>query len=142
MSQAKAGDTVRFHFTGTLTDGTTFASTVGEDPMSITLGQDEILPDVDAALCTMSPGDTQTVNIAAADAYGPHEPELIHPVDRNKFPPEIDLQPGLALEAATPEGEPLMIIIVEVAEDTVTVDENHPLAGHDLKFDIELLDIA
>jgi peptidylprolyl isomerase len=142
MSQAKTGDTVQFHFTGSLTDGTQFASFTGEDPMSISLGQGKILPDIDTAHCTMSPGDTVTVKISVENGYGQRQQEMIYEVGCDKFPPELELEPGVALEAASPEGQPLMITVAEVNEDTVMVDENHPLAGHDLKFDIELVDIA
>ena len=139
---AKTGDTVRFHFTGTLTDGTTFASSDGQDPLSVTLGDGGLLPDIETALCTMSPGDNASVDITAENAYGPHQSELIYEVGRDKFPPELELEPGLALEATGPDGQPLMITIVELTETIVTVDENHPLAGQDLKFEIELIDIA
>lgn len=110
--------------------------------MSITLGTGGILPDIDAALVGMAAGDKATVDITADNAYGQHQQEMIYEVGRDKFPPDLDLQPGMALEAATPEGQPLMITIVSVAEETVTVDENHPLAGQDLKFEIELVEIS
>lgn len=142
MSQAKSGDTVRFHFTGSLTDGTVFASSEGQDPMSITLGTEAVLPDIDAALIGMAAGDKATVEIAADKGYGQRQQEMIYDVERDKFPPDLDLQAGMALEAAAPDGSPLVIQIVAVEGDKVTVDENHPLAGQDLKFEIEMVDIA
>jgi len=142
MTQAKTGDTVRFHFTGTLADGSTFASSAGQDPLTTTLGEGGVLSDIETALSGMAAGDNATVDITAEKGYGPHQPELIYEVEKDKFPPEIELKPGLALEATQPDGQPLMITIVELSETTVTVDENHPLAGQDLKFEIELVDIS
>jgi peptidylprolyl isomerase len=142
MSQAKQGDTVRFHYTGTLNDGSVFSSSAGQDPLTITLGDGGILPDIDAALTGMAAGEDKTVEIEAADAYGPRQADLVYEVGRDKFPPEMELRTGMALEAATPDGQSLMITIVEASESTVTVDQNHPLAGKDLTFNVELVEIV
>ncbi len=125
-----------------MADGKTFASSAGQDPLNVTLGEGGVLPDIETALTGMAAGDSTSVDIIAENAYGPLQPDLIFEVDRDKFPPEIELQVGLALEAAQPDGSPLMITIVELSETSVTVDENHPLAGKDLKFEIELVEIA
>ncbi|MEQ8195350.1 MAG: peptidylprolyl isomerase [Rhodospirillales bacterium] len=142
MSQAKPGDTVRFHYTGTLTDGSVFSSSAGQDPLTVTLGEGAILPDLDAALTGMTAGDNATVEIEAAKAYGGHETDLVYEVPRDKFPPELQLQPGMQLEAATPDGQSLAITVVELSDETVTVDQNHPLAGKDLTFAVELVEIV
>lgn len=139
--QATPGDTVLFHYTGSLTDGTVFDSSAGREPLRVTLGSGQVIQGVDQALVGMSPGEHKTVTIASDQAYGPRRPELLHEVDRAAIPPEVDLEIGRQLEGRDTSGQRLRLTVVDVADDTVTLDANHPLAGQDLRFELELVEI-
>ncbi len=141
MTQAKAGQTVKVHYTGTLKDGSEFDSSKGRDPLEFTLGAGQVIAGFDDAVTGMKIGDSKTVNIPSDEAYGPHESELLHSVGRDQIPEEIDLFVGARLQASGPQG-PVNLVVAEVADDTVTLDANHPLAGQDLTFDLELVDVS
>lgn len=139
MTQVKAGDTVAIHYTGTLLDGTTFDSSDGRDPLEFVVGSGQIIPGLDVALPGMAVGEKKTVQIECEQAYGAINPEMRQAVPREGIPAEIPLDIGTQLQMQTPEGQALPVIVVEVDEATVTLDANHPLAGKDLTFDIELM---
>ena len=141
MSQVKSGDTVAIHYTGTLLDGTTFDSSDGRDPLEFVVGSGQIIPGLDVALPGMAVGDKKTVQIECAQAYGPLNPGLRQSIPREGIPDGIPLEIGSQLQMQTPDGHPLPVMVVEVDEATVTLDANHPLAGKDLTFDIELMRI-
>lgn len=141
MTQANSGDTVRIHYTGTLKDGREFDSSSGRDPLEFTIGENRILKPLEDAVIGMSVGDKATVDIAAADAYGPRDPEAIQQVDRGMIPEEVDVSVGNQLQATTQNGQTIVLTVVSSNEETVTVDGNHPLAGEDLSFAIELVEI-
>ena len=142
MTQVKSGDTVRIHYTGTLTDGTTFDSSQGRDPLEFTVGQGQIIPGLEKAIPGMTAGDKKTVAVPAAEAYGPTNPEARQDVPRDEIPAEIPLDLGTQLQVQAPDGHVLPVTVVAVTEEIVTLDANHPLAGKDLTFDIELVEIA
>lgn len=142
MSQAAPGNTVLFHYTGTLSDGSVFDSSVGREPLRVELGSGQIIPGVDQALAGMTPGDTKTVTIAADQAYGPHREELIHEIDRARLSPEMKVDVGDRLEGTDASGRRLHLTVVEVSDDKVKLDANHPLAGQDLTFELELVEIV
>ena len=142
MTQVKSGDTVAIHYTGTLEDGTTFDSSKGREPLEFEVGSGQIIPGLDSALPGMAVGDTKAVKVASADAYGPHNPEMQQSVPREGIPDEIPLQPGAQLQMQTPDGRAVPVTVVSFDDATVTLDANHPLAGKDLQFDIEVLKIA
>lgn len=141
-TQATTGDTVLFHYTGSLRDGTVFDSSSGRDPLRVTLGSGQVIRGVDDALTGMAPGQEKTVTIAAEEAYGPHRPELLHEVERAAIPPEVDLEIGQQLEGRDTSGQSLRLTVVDVADTMVTLDANHPLAGQDLRFDLQLVEIV
>ncbi|WP_298838993.1 peptidylprolyl isomerase [uncultured Roseobacter sp.] len=141
MTQVKSGDTVAIHYTGTLLDGTTFDSSDGRDPLEFVVGSGQIIPGLDVALPGMAVGDKKVVDIPCADAYGPLNPEMRQSVPREGIPDDIPLEVGTQLQMQTPTGQAMPVMVVEVDEATVTLDANHPLAGQDLKFDIELMRI-
>ena len=141
-TQATAGDTVLFHYTGSLRDGTVFDSSSGRDSLRVTLGRGQVIRGVDEALTGMAPGEEKTVTIAADDAYGPHRPELLHEVQRDAIPPEVDLEIGQLLEGRDTGGQRLRLTVVDVADGMVTLDANHPLAGQDLRFELQLVEIV
>ena len=108
----------------------------------MTLGSGQVIRGVDEALIGMVPGEEKTVTIAADEAYGPHRPELLHAVQREAIPPEVDLEIGQQLEGRDTSGQQLRVTVVEVADEMVTLDANHPLAGQDLRFELQLVEIA
>jgi FKBP-type peptidyl-prolyl cis-trans isomerase 2 len=142
MSEAASGNTLKVHYTGTLTDGTTFDSSAGGDPLEVVLGDGGVIPGFEQALVGMAVGETKTVTIPAAEAYGEHHADRVHEVGREKIPADIDLEVGRVLEAVGAEGATLMVIVAGLTDSTVTLDFNHPLAGKDLTFDLELVEIA
>jgi peptidylprolyl isomerase len=141
MAQASNGDTVRIHYTGTLKDGSQFDSSTGREPLEFTIGENRILPPLEEAIVGMAVGEKANVEIGASDAYGEHDPQAVQEVDRGMIPEEVDLTVGSQLQATTQSGQTLVLTVVNVAEETVTVDGNHPLAGKDLTFDVELVEI-
>lgn len=142
MSQASDGDTVKIHYSGKLTDGTLFDSSDGRDPLEFKIGENTIIPKLEASVVGMNVGDKATVTIDAADAYGPRMDEAVQTVERTMIPDEVDLTVGRQLQATAPNGNQLVLTVVEVNDQTVTLDGNHPLAGQDLVFDIELVEIV
>lgn len=142
MTQVKTGDTVGIHYTGTLLDGTTFDSSEGRDPLEFEVGSGQIIPGLDEALSGMAVGDKKTVDVPCGQAYGPINPEMRKAVPREGIPADVPLDIGTQLNVETPEGQAMQVMVVAVDEATVTIDANHPLAGQDLKFDIEVMSIS
>lgn len=142
MSEAKLGDTVSIHYTGTLEDGTQFDSSQGGDPLQFTIGAGGIIPGFEDAVKGMQVGDTKQVVIAPEQAYGPYNPEMTQDIPRESIPSEIDLQVGMILQAQSPDGQQLSFTVKAFDEQQVTIDGNHPLAGKDLTFDLELVSIT
>lgn len=142
MSEAKSGDTVRIHYTGTLADGSTFDSSEGRDPLEFQLGAGQVIPGFDKAVTGMNVGDAQTVAIPSDDAYGAHDPNGKQSFPRDQVPENIPLEIGTQLQLSGPQGQPIMVTIAEVTDEAVILDANHPLAGKDLTFKIELVEIV
>lgn len=142
MTEVKAGDTVSIHYKGTLDDGSVFDSSEGREPLQFTVGSGQIIPGLDSALPGMKVGEAKTVRVSADKAYGPVNPQARQPVPRDQFPPDIPLEVGRQLQVQTQNGQVLPVAIVEVNEDNVVLDANHPLAGKDLTFDISLVSIS
>ncbi len=141
MTQVKSGDTVAIHYTGTLTDGATFDSSQGRDPLEFTVGSGQIIPGLDKALPGMEVGDKKVVAVPADEAYGQADPNARQAVPRADIPAEIPLDIGTQLQVQTPTGQAMPVTVVEVTDEQVTLDANHPLAGKDLTFAIELVEI-
>ena len=139
--QAQAGDTVHFHYTGTLADGSVFDSSEGREPLSFTLGSGQIIRGLDAAIAGMAVGEAATLTIPAADAYGEADPAARQAIPRAQIPPHIPTEPGTALQMQTPQGQTIPVVVVEANEDEVVLDANHPLAGKDLTFAVEIVAI-
>ena len=142
MAQANSGDTVKIAYTGKLNDGTVFDSSEGRDPLEFVIGENTIIPTLEASVIGMSIGDKATVEVTAENAYGPHQPDAIQTVERSMIPAEVELAIGAQLQATAPDGQVLVLTVSAVEETTVTLDGNHPLAGQDLTFDIELMEIV
>ncbi len=142
MGQAKSGDTVRVHYTGRLEDGTQFDSSEGRDPLQFQVGGGQIIPGLEKQIEGMNEGEKATVTVPADQAYGPRDERQVQTVPRSAFPADLDLKMGASLQATTPEGRQIPLTVVGMSDDDVTVDANHPLAGHDLIFDVELVEIV
>jgi len=142
MSQAKKGDTVHVHYTGRLEDGTVFDSSRNRDPFSFELGKGMVVPGFEKAIIGMEIGDTKTETIAAADAYGPRVQQLTFMVPRENLPEGYDPKPGEVLRMETKDGRQMDVIVTSADPEMVKLDANHPLAGKDLTFDIELVGIG
>lgn len=142
MAEAKANDTVKVHYTGRLNNGTVFDSSLGREPLEFTIGQKMVIPGFEEGVMGMTVGETRTVSIASQDAYGPYLEDLVGSIRRAQIPPNIDLQVGAMLQMQTPDGGNMLVVIKELTDEMVTLDANHPLAGKDLAFEINLLEIA
>ncbi|MBC7280920.1 peptidylprolyl isomerase [Hoeflea sp.] len=142
MSEAKSGDTVRINYTGKLTDGTRFDSSEGREPLEFQVGAGQIISGLDREVEGMKVGDKQTVTVPAEEAYGAHDSAKVQKVPRNALPPEIEPQQGMQLQARTPDGGQVPLVVTAVEAEEITVDANHPLAGQDLVFDIEVVEIV
>ena len=141
MAQAKTGDTVRIHYTGRLADGTVFDSSRDRDPLSFTLGAGRVIPGFDAAVTGMETGQTKVAEIPSDQAYGPRRTELELSVPRSQLPDDLDPQVGQQLHMQTTEGQVVPVTVTAASDDTVELDANHPLAGKDLTFEIELVGV-
>lgn len=142
MSQAKAGDTVRVHYTGRLDDGTQFDSSSGGEPLEFDLGSGQLIPGFDKAVEGMEVGESKAVRIPVEDAYGPRHDQLIQDVPKSVLPDDIQPAAGMALQARSADGQVMKVVVTAVGDESVTLDGNHPLAGQPLEFDIELVEIV
>jgi peptidylprolyl isomerase len=142
MQQAKAGDTVKVHYSGRLTDGTTFDSSEGRDPLEFKVGNGDVIKGFDEGVTGMAPGEKKTVHIPADEAYGQKDENRVVEFPKENFPPDLEPEVGMQLNMSNGSGQVIPVVIVEVGNESVTLDANHPLAGEDLIFDIELVDIS
>jgi peptidylprolyl isomerase len=136
----KSGDTVKVNYRGTLSDGSEFDSSEGREPLEFVVGSGQVISGFDAAVLGLETGESVTVTIPAAEAYGEHDDEGLQQFPLSAFPeaPEV----GWAVELSGPEGQRVPAIVAEVSDESVTLDFNHPLAGQDLTFDITLVEVA
>ncbi len=142
MSQAKNGDTVKVHYTGTLQDGSVFDSSREREPLEFTLGSGQLIPGFEEAVIGMSIGDSKTITIAADDAYGQYREDMRMEVPMEQFPDNIKPEVGQQLQLSNPDGSTFLVVIREISDTGVTLDANHPLAGKDLTFEIELVEVV
>jgi peptidylprolyl isomerase len=141
MSIAKNGDNVKVHYTGKLTTGEQFDSSAGREPLEFTVGAGQMIKGFDAAIPGMIVGDKKTINIPAAEAYGERSDEAVIPFPKQNVPADMKLEPGMQLTLSNQQGQPVPVVVLEVMEDVVMLDANHFLAGKELIFDIELVEI-
>jgi peptidylprolyl isomerase len=142
MQQAKEGDVVKVHYTGKLISGELFDSSTDREPLEFTIGAGQMIKGFDAALPGMLVGDKKTINIPAADAYGERSEDAIINFPKENVPPDMKLEPGMTLTLSNQAGQPIPVIVIELTDDAVILDANHFLAGKDLIFDIELMEIG
>ena len=136
----KRGDSVRVHYTGTLADGAVFDSSRDRNPLEFVLGKRMLIEGFETALIGRSAGDQVRVTIPATEAYGDVNEQLIFNVPLGEVPPHITPEPGLQLSLSSPEGD-LEVTVTHVGGDMIVLDANHPLAGKDLTFDIEVVSV-
>jgi peptidylprolyl isomerase len=149
MAQAKAGDRVRVHYTGRLDDGSVFdSSECGEDdcgcghgPLEFTIGAGEVIPGFDAGVTGLSVGESKTIHIPVEDAYGERIEEMVADVPRGDLPPEMKPEVGQQLEVTQEDGQLFQVLVIDVTNEKITIDANHPLAGKALNFDLKLVEI-
>jgi FKBP-type peptidyl-prolyl cis-trans isomerase 2 len=141
MVQAQSGDRVKVHYTGRLADGTTFDTSLQRDPLEFTLGGGQIIPGFEQAVLGMTSGASKTITIPAAQAYGPHQSERVMELERHHLPRDLHPELGQHLHLQRQTGETLDVVVTALTEGHITLDANHPLAGHDLIFDIQLVEI-
>ena len=142
MAQAKTGDTVKVHYTGRLDDGTVFDTSAEREPLQFTIGEGQLIQDFEKAIVGMNPGETKTVQIPSDNAYGPHREEMVMEVNRSEFPQDLEPKVDQMLQVSQSDGKSFVVRVTDVSESKVKLDANHPLAGKDLTFDIQLADIV
>lgn len=142
MAQVKAGDSVKVHYHGKLTDGTTFDSSEGREPLEFVVGQGQVIKGFDNALIGMTIGEKKSVHIPVDEAYGPAQPENMLEFPKSEFPEGAEPEVGMHMHLSDNQGNVFPVVIVEVKENSVILDANHVLAGKDLIFDIELVAIG
>lgn len=141
MSQAKQGDTVKVHYTGKLADGNVFDSSVNREPLEFTIGAGNMIPGFEQAVQGMSVGEKKTAEIPSEQAYGEKREDMIISVPRENVPGDIQPEVGQQLAVQQQEGQQVPVTVTEVTEEKVVLDANHPLAGKDLVFEIELVEV-
>jgi len=142
MAQAKDGDTIKVHYTGKLDDGSVFDSSADRDPLKFKLGGNRIIRGFENAVIGMEPGGKSTVKIPADEAFGPYKDEMIMEVKKEDLPTDLEPKIGQKFNLQQSDDQTIIVTVTELTGDTVTLDANHPLAGKDLSFDIELVEIV
>ena len=142
MAQAKHGDSVRIQYTGKLVDGKVFEASVEDQPLQFTIGDDQVVTDLEQAVVGMATGESKTIKIMADNAYGPYHDELVFVLDRDRFPENLQLEVGQELVVREGGDLGLRVTVTNVSESSVMLDANHPLAGKDLTIDIYLVEIV
>lgn len=142
MAQVKSGDKIKVHYHGKLTNGETFDSSAGREPLEFEVGSGMVIPGFDDGVTGMTVGEKKTVNIPFAEAYGPKNPEMVIEMPKDRFPADMQVEVGMPLMMSDQQGQQFQVTIVEIKEEVVMLDANHPLAGQDLIFDLELVEIV
>lgn len=142
MAQVKSGDKIKVHYHGKLNDGETFDSSEGRDPLEFEVGSGMVIKGFDDGVTGMIVGEKKTINIPFAEAYGPVNPEMIIEMPKDRFPEDLELGIGMPLMMSDQQGQQFQVKIVDIKEEVVMLDANHHLAGKDLTFDLELVEIV
>lgn len=142
MAQVKSGDKVKVHYHGKLTSGETFDSSNGREPLEFEVGSGMVIKGFDDGVTGMTVGEKKTINIPYNEAYGPRNPEMVIEMPKERFPADMQLELGMPLVMSDGQGQQFQVTIVEIKDNSVMLDANHPLAGQDLIFDLELVEIV
>lgn len=140
MTRAKNGDTVKVHYTGTLDDGTQFDTSVDREPLEVTLGNGEVIPGFEQGIEGMQVGEKKQIHIPCAEAYGDRHEALTQTIERDQLPEDVGLEVGMQFQVDGGEG-PMILTVTDVTPDTATLDGNHPMAGDNLNFELELVEL-
>jgi peptidylprolyl isomerase len=141
-TKAKEGDLVKVHYTGKLKDESVFDSSLNDEPLEVTLGSGQVIPGFEKAVIGMGVGDSKTFEIAAAEAYGSYREELVVEIDKERIPGDLTVEVGQQLVLRQTEGPPIRVMVADMSDQSVTLDANHPLAGEDLTFEVQLIEIV
>ncbi|MDI6401206.1 peptidylprolyl isomerase [Balneolaceae bacterium ANBcel3] len=141
MATIKEGDTIQVHYTGKTSDGTVFDSSRDREPLEFTIGEGKLIPGFEKAVVGLSKGDKNTVTIPSGEAYGDKREDMVIDVPKDNIPPDVKAEVGQQLQIQQKDGGAIPVVVTEVADQTVKLDANHPLAGKDLTFEIEVMDI-
>jgi FKBP-type peptidyl-prolyl cis-trans isomerase 2 len=141
MAVVKSGDSVKVHYHGKLTNGETFDSSTGREPLQFKVGTGAVIKGFDEGVTGMSVGEKKTIHIPFLEAYGQHSPEMVIDMPKERFPADMEISVGMPLQMSDGQGRTYQVTITEIKETTVILDANHPLAGKDLVFDLELVEI-
>jgi peptidylprolyl isomerase len=136
------GQKVKIHYTGTLDDGSQFDSSAGRDPLEFEMGAGMVIPGFEEGVKEMAVGEKKTIHIPAAEAYGERREDMVMQFERNQLPEDIQPEVGMGLQMQGPQGQPIPVTVTAVDEENITIDANHQLAGKNLNFDLELIEIA
>lgn len=142
MTKAEESNKVRVHYTGSLDDGSVFDSSRERDPLEFTIGSNEIIPAVENAVKGMEEGEEKQVKVAPEEAYGERNEQAIMDVSKEQLPKDMEIQVGMVLQGSTQQGDTMRLRVTEINDDSVTVDANHPLAGQNLNFELELVEVV
>jgi FKBP-type peptidyl-prolyl cis-trans isomerase 2 len=142
MAQAKNGDTVKVHYKGLLEDGTVFDDSSERDPLQFTIGGGQLIPGFEQAVIGMNPGESKKVKVLVDDAYGPPREDLVVEINRNEFPVHLEPKVGQQLQYRGEDNKIMIVSVTAVSETNITLDANHPLAGRDLNFELQLIEIT
>ena len=142
MAAAHEGSTVKVHYTGKLASGEVFDTSKERGPVEFKIGEGQILPSFEQAIVGMNPGETKTITLQPDEAFGPHRDDRMIEVPRERIPDETHLEVGQRLQMRSPDGDAVLVAVAEINPETVTLDANHPLAGEELVFDVELLEVS
>jgi FKBP-type peptidyl-prolyl cis-trans isomerase 2 len=141
MAEAKQGDTVKVHYTGKTENGEIFDSSKDREPLEFKIGAGQVIPGFENAVRGMQPGEKKTESVPVEQAYGDYRDDLILEINRKEMPPDIDPKVGEQLEMVNDRGDRLLVTVHKTGEESIHIDANHPLAGKNLNFDLELVDI-
>jgi len=142
MREVKQGDKIKVHYHGRLEDGTTFDSSEGREPLEFEVGSGMVIPGFDNGVLGMTVGQKKTITIPVEEAYGPVQEDMFMEFPINRFPEDMKPEVGMSLNMSNGSGQAIPVVIAEVQDEVVILDANHPLAGEDLTFDLELVDIV
>jgi len=142
MQKVKSGDKVKVHYHGRLNNGDTFDKSEGREPLEFEVGSGMVIKGFDDGVAGMSVGDKKTISIPFNEAYGPKNPDMIIDMPKDRFPKDIELEIGMPLAMSDEQGQQFEVIVTQLKDDSVVLDANHPLAGQDLIFDLELVEIV
>jgi len=141
MQQVKSGDKIKVHYHGRLTNGETFDKSEGREPLEFEVGSGMVIKGFDDGVTGMAVGDKKTINIPADEAYGPKNPDMVIDMPKDRFPKDMEIEVGMPLSMSDGQGQQFQVVVAEVQDEVVILDANHPLAGEDLIFDLELVEI-